>query len=403
MKRYGCRCGKRKAFVGDIAMQSEACVLRSLLVVGVNLTTIQDRRRMLEVILREARRLVGAEAGTLYTVEAGRLRFAAAQNDRLDMSSLQQHLLDRELPITSESLAGFVAMAGQTVNLPDAGQLPEGAPFRICRRLDAATGYRTRSILAMPLLCPDGQCVGVLQLINHIDESGQLGAFGVPGDGIRSLAAMAAVTLHNHQLQEQLRQAHLETIMRLSVAAEYRDDDTGEHVRRISATSAILAEELGLSEETAELIRWASPMHDIGKIGIPDAILLKPGALSAEERAVMERHTLIGAGILQEPRNELIAMARDVALSHHERWDGSGYPNGCAGENIPLPGRIVGCADVFDALVCKRCYKKAFPIDVAVGILQEETGKHFDPQVVSAFLRRREQIVEPYLRATSRG
>jgi HD-GYP domain-containing protein (c-di-GMP phosphodiesterase class II) len=383
-------------FVADIAVQSEACVLRSLLVVGVNLTTVPDRRRMLDVILREARRLVAAEAGTLYTVEDERLRFAAAQNDRMEMSAVHQHLLDRELPITAESLAGFVAMTGRAVNLPDAAHLPSGAPYRICRRLDSATGYRTRSVLALPLTCPDGHCVGVLQLINHVEADGTVTSFGGPGDGVRSLAAMAAVTLHNHQLQEQLRQAHLETIMRLSVAAEYRDDDTGEHVRRISGTSAVLAEELGLDTRQTELVRWASPMHDIGKIGIPDAILLKPGPLDEQERRVMERHALIGAGILGEPKNELTAMAREVALSHHERWDGGGYPNGWAGEDIPLAGRIVGCADVFDALVCKRCYKKAFPRQVALGILEQESGRHFDPRVVEAFLRRKGEIVGAY-------
>jgi len=383
--------------VGETAVKDEAGVLRSLLAVGASLSAVPDRGQMLEVVLREARRLAGAEAGTLYTVADGKLRFAAAQNDRLDTSAIARHILDQELPVSADSLAGYVAMTRQALSLPDAARLPSGAPYRVCRRLDAATGYRTRSILAVPLTCPDGQCVGVLELINRLDEGGRPAAFDSPADdGLRSLAAMAAVTIHNHQLQQRLRQAHLETILRLSVAAEYRDDDTGEHVRRISRTSAVLAERLGLPAERVELVRWASPMHDIGKIGVPDAVLLKPGPLDAEERRIVERHTTIGASILGEPTNELIALARDVALTHHERWDGAGYPAALGGEDIPLAGRIVCCADVFDALVCRRCYKEPYPLATALNVLRGESGAHFDPRVVEAFFEGLDDVLAPY-------
>jgi putative two-component system response regulator len=181
------------------------------------------------------------------------------------------------------------------------------------------------------------------------------------------------------------------------VAGEFRDDDTGEHVRRISRSSALIAAAMGLDSHVAELIEWASPMHDIGKIGIPDSVLLKPGRLTAAERRIVETHPAIGADILGRPQNEVIATARDVALSHHEKWNGRGYPSGLAGEAIPLCGRIVGLADVLDALICKRCYKDPFPIEQALAIIHQEHGQHFDPAAVEAFDRVSEQVLAPYL------
>ncbi len=378
-------------------LQDDAAVLKSLLEVGVSLSALADRQEVLNVALREARRLVQAEAGSLYTLEGGKLHFVAAQNDRLDVSQLARGPSGKEIPLSCDSLAGFVASTGRATNIPDAYALPPGAPFRMDRSFDAALGYRTRSVLALPLLCPDGQCVGVLELINHHDARGQVAAFPDPGhDSLRSLAAMAAVTIHNHLLQEQLKAAHLETILRLSVAGEFRDDDTGEHVRRISRSSATIAREMGLPPAEVELIEWASPMHDIGKIGIPDSILLKPGRLTAAERRIVETHPLIGADILGDPQNELIAAARDIALMHHERWDGKGYPNGLAGPATPLCGRVVGLADVLDALISKRCYKDPYPRDRVLNIISRQEGHQFDPAVVQAFLRVRDEVLEPY-------
>lgn len=378
-------------------LEDDTAVLKSLLEVGVSLSTVSDRQEVLHVVLREARRLVGAEAGSLFIVEEGELHFVAAENDRLDVAEVDAKLLGKRMPISSESLAGFVALTGRSLHLADSYNLPSGAPFRMDRGIDAATAYRTRSVLAIPLNGPDGTCVGVLELINHLDPNGEVGPFPAPGhESIRSLAAMAAVTIQNRLLQEQLRKAHLETILRLSVASEFRDDDTGEHVRRISHSSALIAQEMQLGAEPVELIRAASPMHDIGKIGIPDSILLKPGRLTPEERRIVETHPQIGADILGEPQNELIAKARDIALTHHERWDGRGYPQGLAGEAIPLSGRIVGLADVLDALICKRCYKEAYPREKALGIILREKGEHFDPAVVEAFLGCREVVLQSY-------
>jgi putative two-component system response regulator len=191
-----------------------------------------------------------------------------------------------------------------------------------------------------------------------------------------------------------LNQSRLEIIRRLGLAAEYKDNETGMHVIRMSYYCKVMAAAIGMSDEEAELILNASPMHDIGKIGIPDNILSKPGKLDAQERAIMEQHTQIGARIIGEHNTPLLDMARTVALTHHEKWDGTGYPRGIKGENIPLVGRIVAVADVFDALVSKRPYKKAWPAERAVAVIKEESGKHFDPEVVKVFLANLDEIIK---------
>lgn len=184
----------------------------------------------------------------------------------------------------------------------------------------------------------------------------------------------------------ELQDSRLEIIRRLGHAAEYRDEETGNHIIRMSQMCALLARKLGWSEPQCDLILQASPMHDIGKIGIPDAILLKPGKLAPDEWETMKMHPEIGARLLDGNDSELLTMAREIALSHHEKWDGSGYPAGLSGEEIPLPGRIAALADVFDALTSERPYKHAWKLEDAVELIRENRGKHFDPQLVDLFL-----------------
>jgi len=383
--------------MSETVFQGEGVLLESLLEVGVNLSAIRDQRTMLDVILREARKLTNAEAGTLYVVEGDALRFVAVQNDKADPSELACLLTDKQLPIDSECLAAFTAATGRIMNVPDSYSLAEGTPFHINREFDAVTGYKVKSILAIPLMRPDGKCVGVLQLINRLSRDGQIEEFPEQEHGgIASLASMAAVTVHNAILQEELKQAQLDCIIRLSVAAEFRDTGTAEHIMRISRTATMIGEAMGLDPDQCELIKHASPMHDIGKIGIPDTILRKPGPLTFEERNMVEKHTIIGAEILADPPNDLIRMARDIVLTHHERWDGKGYPAGMSGQEIPLVGRIVSIADVFDALVSKRCYKEAFALEIALEILRFEDGKHFDPDVAEAFFSVMPEVLKYY-------
>jgi putative two-component system response regulator len=184
----------------------------------------------------------------------------------------------------------------------------------------------------------------------------------------------------------ELQDTRLQIVQRLGRAAEYRDNETGLHIIRMSKVSALLGKSVGLDEYQCDLLLNASPMHDIGKIGVPDEILLKPGKLEPQEWEIMKTHSQIGADILAGDDSELLSMARDIALTHHEKWDGSGYPNALQGEDIPLVGRIVALADVFDALTSDRPYKKAWSVDDALELIREQSGRHFDPRLTECFL-----------------
>jgi PAS domain S-box-containing protein len=194
------------------------------------------------------------------------------------------------------------------------------------------------------------------------------------------------------EAQASLRRSREETVRRLSHAAELRDDDTGSHIERVSRYCELIAERLGLDPEFRERLRIASPMHDVGKIGIADAILLKAGPLDPDERTEMERHAEIGHRILEGSGAELLDMAATIAWTHHERFDGSGYPRGLEGEEIPLEGRIAAVADVFDALTINRVYRQALPYGEAVALMRSKRGSHFDPGVLDAFLEADREI-----------
>ncbi len=216
-------------------------------------------------------------------------------------------------------------------------------------------------------------------------------------DQSRELERMVA-----HRTQELLN-TRQQIIRRLGRAAEFKDNETGNHVLRMSHYARLIAEAHGLGPEASTIIFHTAPMHDIGKIGIPDSILLKPGKLDAEEWKVMHQHPLMGAEIIGKHENELLETARIIALSHHEKWDGNGYPLGLKGEDIPLEGRIVAIADVFDALVSERPYKKAVPLDEALAYMDTQSGLHFDPALMEAFraalpeiLRIREVYADEY-------
>lgn len=184
-----------------------------------------------------------------------------------------------------------------------------------------------------------------------------------------------------------LLDAQMEIVERLALAADYRDDDTGEHCRRVGDLSFDIAVEYGLPDAEAELIRIAAPLHDIGKLGVPDAVLRKPGKLTAEEFGEIKGHTVVGAKILANSRSEILQMAHRIALHHHERWDGRGYPNGIPGDQIPVAGRIVAVADVFDALTSRRPYKEPWTGERAIEEIRTNSGTQFDPDIVEAFLR----------------
>ncbi len=203
----------------------------------------------------------------------------------------------------------------------------------------------------------------------------------------RALAEAAEAQRNTHA-------AHLDTIRRLVVAAEYKDRYTGEHIQRLSQYAVILARALDLPDREIDVLRHAIPMHDVGKLGIPDAILLKEGPLTPAEREIMNRHTVIGAQILSDSSSELLQAGEVIALSHHERWDGTGYPRGLAGRGIPLGGRLCALVDVFDALTSDRPYRPALSDGEAARIMEEGRGTQFDPDLLDVFLARMPEIVE---------
>jgi putative two-component system response regulator len=187
------------------------------------------------------------------------------------------------------------------------------------------------------------------------------------------------------ETHEELLEARTESVHVLGVACEYRDDDTAAHLKRMALYTRLIADNLGLETGLTQLLEAAAPMHDIGKIGVPDTILLKPGKLTDEEFRTMQQHPGIGARILSNSRSPMLQQAHEIALYHHEKWDGTGYPQRIAGDKIPLSARIVAVADVFDALTQKRVYKPAFSIETSMEIIEEGIGKHFDPEVANAF------------------
>lgn len=368
--------------------------------IGIALSSQQNLKSLLEMILQEARSFTRAEAGSLFLVEGESLRFVLAQNEVLEKRNSRTRtsgspFVGKTIPLSKKSLAGYVAITGRVLNILDAYEIDESAPYRFDKTFDIQNRYRTRSLLLAPLREPAGKTFGVLELINARNENNEIIPFPRSMEPlVASLSSQAAVAVRNAKLTEDLKKAYLDTIFRLAIAAEYRDDDTAEHLHRMSNYSAIIARNYGLDDHFVENILYASPMHDVGKLGIPDAILQKPGKLTPEEFEIMKSHTLIGAKILANSEAEVLQLAETVALTHHEKYDGTGYPRGLKGEEIPLVGRIVAIADVFDALTSKRYYKPAYPVEKALNIIEEGKGKHFDSTLVDAFFDSMDEILE---------
>jgi putative two-component system response regulator len=289
------------------------------------------------------------------------------------------------------AIRGRVALEIVTHDLPDLVLLdvmmPDLDGYEVCRQLKANPATASIPVIFVTTLSHVGSEARGIELgaIDYITKP-----------YVASLVRARVkthVALHRHQrsLEEQVRErtrelheTRLEIIRRLGRAAEYRDNETGMHVMRMSHISGLLARRVGMTSAQAELLLQAAPMHDVGKIGIPDSILLKPGKLTEPEWAVMKQHTTIGAQIIGDHPSELMQMARTVALRHHERWDGSGYPDGLAGETIPLAARVVAIADAFDALLSQRPYKRPWSLEQTLGLFRDQRGAQFDPAGVDA-------------------
>jgi HD-GYP domain-containing protein (c-di-GMP phosphodiesterase class II) len=380
-----------------ISSKDSSELLHHLNRIGIALSCEKDLDRLLDLILREARIFARADAGSLFLKQGGGLIFIAAQNETLDSRGGEQKsdYYGSSVKLNNESIAGHVAVTGKVLNIPDAYHLPSEVPYRFLKKFDEENHYRTCSVLAVPMNIPNGEVIGVLQLINAMNEQKETVPFPEMFEELMlSLASQAAVAIRNAMLLEEIKQAHLDTIFRLSKAAEYRDEDTEAHLRRVTGYTIVVAKKLGLQTKEIDFLRYAAPMHDIGKLGVPDAVLLKPGKLTPEEFELMKKHTLIGAKILEGSDQKLFQIAKEIAISHHEKFNGTGYPYGLKGEAIPFYGRIVALPDVFDALTSKRVYKPAFSVAQAVDMIREESGKHFDPVVVKAFIDSLDEIVQ---------
>ncbi len=369
------------------------------------LNRLKDVDAILDKILLESRKLANADAGSIFLVEDQSLRFAYVQNDTLmkgDTSNAAAYA-DFAVPINEKSIVGYAALTGQQLVIDDAYALSSDQPYHFNQDFDRRSGYRTRSILTIPIKTFEDKLVGVVQLINAQDANGGPTVFDADALAyVPLLANSASLTIERGMMNREL-------ILRMVQTAELRDpEETGAHVQRVGAYSAELyrtwATAKGMDPKLVrtgiDTIRLAAMLHDVGKVGVPDAIIKKPGRLTDEERAVMQWHTVFGARLFMNTNSELDRMSKDIALNHHEKWTGGGYPGKIPdimaaqavmgepkqGEEIPVQARIVALADVFDALTSRRSYKDPWPDEKVLGLLQEESGKHFDPDVVSAFL-----------------
>ena len=263
--------------------------------------------------------------------------------------------------------------------------MPGMTGYDVCTSLKQAA-----ATLAIPVIF-----VTALADVNDEARGFEVGAVDYITKPVSAPIVRARVRTHLSLVRvDELKQTRLQIVQRLGLAAEYKDNETGLHVIRMSHYSQVLALAAGFSERAADDLLNAAPMHDVGKIGIPDAILQKNGKLDDAEWVVMRSHAQIGADIIGEHDSGLLQMARSIALTHHEKWDGSGYPNGLKGEEIPLTGRIVAIADVFDALTSVRPYKAAWSVEDTLALLRRESGKHFDPQLVELFLTLMPEILQ---------
>lgn len=329
----------------------------------------------------------GVLENLLETVGAERL---AVLMDDPEVDNLYRHLTKEGEFLTepfkySTTVVSNVKTSGAPVLSVDAMQDTSFSASHSIQMIGA------RSVMCVPLR-------GIGQL--YVDNLIATGVFLNPELSLLTILAdlLASAMERAHNLKKladanvELRASQEETVTRLAVAADWRDSETAQHIERVGHYSAKLAEWSGCDAEFVDEIRLASKMHDVGKLGVPDAILRKPGRFTDEEFAEMKRHTIIGGTILEGSVSPLIVMAHSIALTHHERYDGKGYPNGIAGEAIPLEGRIVCICDAFDAMASKRCYKEAYPFDKVFGIIQEELGRQFDPRLGQLFLDHRAEV-----------
>jgi HD-GYP domain-containing protein (c-di-GMP phosphodiesterase class II) len=391
--------------------QTREQILSGIIETETYLNKIQDVDVLMESILTEARKVVHADAGSIYVRDGDRLAIHYAQND-----TLQKQLPPGQkvvysffsFPINEKTIAGYSALTKQLVNEPDVYEIAPEKSYKFGRQSDAVSGYRTVSNLTIPLMTSGGTILGVLQVLNALDENDQVTHFDKDDElYINHFAANATVALEHAHLTRSM-------VLRMIRMAEMRDPkETGPHVNRVSSYAVEIYDRWAFNHNVNEnesskfrdTLKIASMLHDVGKVAISDLILKKPARFTPEEYLVMQGHTRLGAKLFNEIESPVDRVAREVALTHHENWDGTGYPGrvsvetgepeeldpatgkpvGMKGEEIPIAGRIVALADVYDALSCKRVYKEPWDEDKVLEEIHKMQGTKFDPEVVDAF------------------
>ncbi len=392
-------------------MLDEKQKLEELIKIGNLMTQIKDIDILMETILSEARKLTQADAGSIYKCEKDTLWFNYAQNDTLSKRLEPGKKLPYKtfkMAVNEKSIAGYVAKSGKILNIHDVYELPDDVSYSFNKEFDKVSQYKTISMLTIPLKMSNDRVIGVLQLINA-QENGKIVPFAEDNVPIvKYFAHNAAVALERAEMTRAI-------ILRMIKMAELRDPkETGAHVNRVGAYSAEIyetwAERKGIDKQeikqNKDIIRIAAMLHDVGKVAISDTILKKPGKLDDEEFAIMKTHTYEGAKLFGEKQSELDMISEQIALNHHERWDGFGYPGyidkatgkpmkdyilpngkvqGKKDEEIPLWARIVAISDVYDALSSRRVYKAAWSQDEVVQEMLSQAGKQFDPELMEVF------------------
>lgn len=374
------------------------------------LHNIQDVDILLECILTEARKVVNADAGSIYVVKDGMLSIRYAQNDTLQKKLARgevQPYIFFNFPIDTATIAGFSGTTKKIINEPDVYNISPSKPYKFGIETDIKTGYKTVSNLTIPLLSVSGNLLGVLQVLNALDEKGNVKSFSKNDEHyLRYFAYNAGIALEHSYMTQAM-------IMRMIKVSEMRDPkETGAHVNRVANYAVEIFDRWAFHNKLSEKeisdfrdsFKIAAMLHDIGKVAIPDAILQKKERLSEEEFRIMQTHTWLGAKLFMPVDSKVDELAMDIALRHHENWDGSGYPGhicletvesleteslkpmpGLKGKDIPLSARIVSLADVYDALSCKRSYKEAWKEKDILAEIKKESGKKFDPELVEMF------------------
>ena len=392
--------------------------LKSIIEVDTELIQIQDLDLLLERILLEARKVLHADAGSIYVKET--INTDGTPVDRLVIKYSQNDTLQKELPqgqkliysvfsfpINDKTLSGYCALTQQVVNVPDAYNLPPDVPFSFGKTYDQISGYKTTSMLTVPLKTAEGGLLGVIQIINAKDAQGKTIPFSKNDEFLIShFAVSATMALQKARIIRTM-------ILRMIKMAELRDPkETGSHVNRVAGYAVEIydrwASHHKIPEEEKDKfkdsMRIASMLHDAGKVAISDVILKKPARFTPEEYHIMQNHTVYGATLFNDPQSELDTLSMEIAFTHHENWDGTGYPGwvdpssgailktgadgkalGKKGEEIPLPGRIVSIADVFDALCSKRVYKEPWSEQDVLMEIRNLSGTKFDPELVDVF------------------